>query len=123
MKTSRLLGLLDQSLPEIEKLGQLRAPTEACGLLLDTPVLRAGQVTHVIELPNRSLEPSSYEVLASDIRLAMEGIEDVEDAAVWHTHPSGHIGPSRLDMQNRPTQTIPMLVVALTPDGPIATWF
>lgn len=53
----------------------------------------------------------------------MEGIEDVEDAAVWHTHPSGHIGPSRGDMQNRPTQTIPMIVIALTDDGPIATWF
>lgn len=38
-----------------------------------------------------------------------------EDVIVWHTHPSGFVGPSRGDMQNR-VEGLKYLVVSL-PDG------
>jgi proteasome lid subunit RPN8/RPN11 len=83
-----------------------------------------GTMSFVRELPNRSMEgPGSYRVDAEDIRLVLDGLEDVEDVAIWHTHPSGYIGPSQLDMKNRPMPDIWMLVVALTDEGPVATWF
>lgn len=83
-----------------------------------------GTTSFIKELPNRTLEgEGSYRVEAADIRLVLDGLEEVEDVAVWHTHPSGFVGPSEGDMKNRPDPNIFMLVVALTDQGPIATWF
>lgn len=125
MRTSQLFATLELGLPEIERLGKLRAPNEACGILLDIPKRKAdGCVTPVIELPNRSLDGAgTYRIEPDDIRLALENLEEVEDVAVWHTHPSGFVGPSKGDMENRGDPNIYMVVVALTDDGPIATWF
>lgn len=125
MRTSSLPAVLQQSLNEIYLLGLHRAPAEACGLLTDTPRLLAdGRRTHVIELPNRTLYTSGqYVIDAADVRLAMEDHEEVGEMAVWHTHPSGHVGPSQGDADNRPALDIQLFVVALTPDGPVATWF
>lgn len=125
MRTSPLFTTLELALTEIEKLGRLRAPVEACGLLLDIPRKKAdGSVSAIVELPNRSMDgEGSYRVEPDDIRLALDGLEEVEDVAIWHTHPSGYIGPSRGDMRHRPDSSIYMVVVALTDDGPVATWF
>ena len=123
MRTSPLFGTLDLALPEIEKLGKLRAPVEACGILLDRPWWRGREMSFIKELPNRALEPASYRIDMADVMLALEGLDDVEEIAVWHTHPSGLIGPSRLDMVRRPPPDIFMIVVALTEDGPIPAWF
>lgn len=82
-----------------------------------------GTISFVKELPNRSLEPGSYRIEPSDLRLVLEGLEDVEDVAIWHTHPSGHIGASQRDLEYRPDPNIWMLVVAITAAGPVATWF
>lgn len=124
MRTSPLFSILEQALPEIERIGKSRLPNEACGLLLDMPWHNArGQVSYVKELPNRSLTADRYQVNADDIRYVLEGLEEVEDVAVWHTHPSGFLGPSEGDLEHRPDPNIWMLVVALTDDGPVATWF
>jgi proteasome lid subunit RPN8/RPN11 len=124
MRTSPLFATLEAALPEIEKLGKLRAPSEACGVLLDMPWRKAdGSMSFVKELPNRAMADGTYRVDAGDIRMVLDGLEEVEDVAVWHTHPSGFIGPSKGDMQNRPDPNIFMLVVALTEHGPVATWF
>lgn len=125
MRTSPLFATLELALPEIEKLGKLRAPLEACGLLLDMPWVKAdGSTSFIKELPNRSTgSEGTYRIDPADIRLVMEGLEEVEDVAVWHTHPSGFIGPSKGDLENRPHASIYMLVVALTDNGPVATWF
>ncbi len=81
-------------------------------------------MSFIKELPNRSMgAPDTYQVDMADIKLALEGLDDVEEVAVWHTHPSGLIGPSRLDMVQRPPADIFMIVVALTEDGPIPAWF
>lgn len=116
---------------EIARIGRLRAPVEACGLILPLPYPRSNREPDwIIELPNRSLEPSSFEIIAEDIRLALtpwaehyQGHPEVEKVGVWHTHPGGSIGPGREDMKNRP-ENIPCLVVALHEDGThTATWY
>ncbi len=124
MTISPLFSSLDLALPEIETLGKLRAPTEACGVLLDTAWQKAdGTLSWVKELPNRSLQAGMYEIDMKDLQQVLEGLEDVEDIAIWHTHPSGYIGPSQGDMRNRPGSEVMMLVVSLTEIGPIPTWF
>lgn len=125
MRTSPLFSTLDLALPEIEKLGNLRAPIEACGVLLDVAWRKPdGNMSWVKELPNRSVDgPGTYRIDAADIRMVLEGLEEVEDVAIWHTHPSGYIGPSQDDMRNRPDPNIYMVVIALTDDGPVASWF
>lgn len=123
-RTSALFTTLDLALPEIEALGNYRRPLEACGLLLDTPWRDdKGKLSYIKELPNRSLTPGEYRIDPADIELVMDGLDDVEDVAVWHTHPSGFIGPSKGDLVHRMDPCIYMLVVALTPTGPVATWF
>lgn len=123
MRTSALFTSLDRAMQEIRELGERRRPVEACGLLLDVPWRKSdGKLSYIKELPNRSLEPSSYRIDMGDIRVALEGLEEVEDVAIWHTHPSGFVGPSRGDMVNRPEGPY-MVVVTLTDGDPVATWF
>jgi len=48
--------------------------------------------------------------------------DDPQDVTLWHSHPSGGVGPSRIDMQ----QKIPManhLVLALVEGEVIPTWY
>jgi proteasome lid subunit RPN8/RPN11 len=125
MRTSAgaLYTALDLAMPEIRELGERRRPVEACGLLLDVPWRRSdGKLSYIRELPNRSLAPASYRIEMDDVRVALEDLEEVEDIAIWHTHPSGFIGPSRGDMENRPLNTY-MVVISLTDADPVATWF
>lgn len=109
---------------EIDRLGRHRKPTEACGILLTRPRITADGVSWIIELPNRSKIPrNSYEINPDDLKLAMANIP-ADLAAVWHTHPGGLVGPSAGDIACRPDpEIIKMLVVALTDDGPVPTWF
>lgn len=110
-------AISERALAEIARIGHLRAPNEACGLLLVTP--HRGR--SVIELPNRSLKPlDSYLFHGSDARIELEGYED--GFVIWHTHPGGGIGPSREDMRSRHANFW-YLVVALTDNGPIPTFF
>lgn len=122
--TSMMPELSAVSLLEIARLGILRLPNEACGLLLEIPYRDGhGRMTNILELPNRSLHPAdSYMMAEADLRLTMEDKPD-QLVAAWHTHPGGLVGPSAKDMKCRPPDSIPMLVVALTDDGPVPTWF
>lgn len=113
---------------EIARLGREAYPNEACGILIPTPI--RGQ--SVFELPNRSKEPrDSVELNSEDIVLQLEAIygDDVpytilENIAWWHTHPSGNIGPSKFDMDNKPPK-LKCLVVTIFPDdrAPVPAWF
>lgn len=113
--------LSDTDLQQIHQVGLKTRPNEACGLLLTF----AGKQTRVIELPNRSLTPHNGYVLdVEDIKLTVSEIdESIVSVAAWHTHPQGLIGPSRRDMKCRPDPEIDMLVVAITDEGPIPSWF
>lgn len=81
----------------------------------------------VLELPNRSLEPHTYRMNMSDMRIELEDWildqpPEYRGMIIWHTHPDGGIGPSREDMQAKPPKAT-FLVVALTPEGPIPALF
>ena len=118
--------LHDRALAQIEEIGLKRHPSEACGILLPEP----WKNRWVYELPNRSLTPqSSFAFLAEDVRLTLSGwfeertTPPVEgELTIWHTHPGGGIGPSRKDMQMK-VPGARFLVVAMTPEGAVPTWY
>lgn len=114
--------VLSQSLTdEIWALGRLRMPAEACGLL--TPE------GWVLELPNRSHTPhNAFSFFPDDMLQALAlrgwcgGDDEWRDITIWHTHPAGMIGPSREDMRGRVPE-MHHLVLSLTDDGPVPTWY
>jgi proteasome lid subunit RPN8/RPN11 len=109
---------------EIVRIGNERAPNEACGVILPAPgdaLRRAGIGARVIELPNRSMSPrDSYELHGSDIVIELEdwlrtaGHPKVDSMVIWHTHPSGNIGPSRGDLTHK-LGDLSYLVVSIDP--------
>lgn len=113
---------------KIEQIGLRRFPREACGVLLPTPkTATGGPQDQVVELPNRSMGDAEYQLHTSDIRMELEAWslanpELMNQVAVWHTHPQGGIGPSRGDLRLR-LEGVAYLVVALTEEGPVPTWF
>lgn len=113
---------------EIYRIGLLRAPSEACGVIIPTPRIRE-VATQVIEVPNRSMNhTTSYCLDGLDVQMELKDWketateEDQDRLAIWHTHPEGHIGPSVADLQTR-LDGVPYLVVALTASGPVPAWF
>jgi proteasome lid subunit RPN8/RPN11 len=97
-------------------------------MLLPTPKFSTIE-SRVVELPNRSLTPTEeYIIYPADIRLAIAGWaeeatrEQRNAISVWHTHPSGNIGPSIRDMRKK-IDGGTYLVVAFTADGPVPCWF
>lgn len=118
------MHISDRILSELVDFGRERYPTEACGMLLPEP----WKGSQVIELPNRSLEGhDSYTIWPDDVELALgEWAHSVDQFAreavgVWHTHPSGLIGPSRRDMRTR-LAGVAYLVVSLG-EKPTPVWF
>jgi proteasome lid subunit RPN8/RPN11 len=124
--------LLEQSMLEaIAAIGDDRRPNEACGLLIPVP----NEPVRVVELPNRSLTPhDEFEMKGEDIFLTLQSIfgNDVRKArvndlipsiAIWHTHPSGNVGPSRFDMRNKPARFQNLVVTLREGQPPLATWF
>jgi proteasome lid subunit RPN8/RPN11 len=110
---------------EIGRIGVERKPCEAVGVLLPFPW--RGQ--RVWEMPNRSKTPhNTFEIHSSDIVITLqEWVDEVTEAewsniVLWHTHPDGQVGPSTADLENKIEQC-GNLVVALTEDGPVPTWF
>lgn len=107
------------------RIGLDRAPNEACGILLPPPgdiYKFRGHSRRVIELPNRSHNPrDSYEIWGSDIvQELIEWLEAVDDVAknamaIWHTHPSGNVGPSRGDLDYK-LGDLSYLVVSINPE-------
>jgi proteasome lid subunit RPN8/RPN11 len=124
-------GYLDErDLDEIYRIGQERAPVEACGLLLPRPV--PDNHPAVVELPNAATDPTRAFLLNPrqapawvHALLQREDIDDdwFEGVAFWHTHPRGMVGPSEVDMSGKVVYVDHYLVVALTPTGPQATWY
>lgn len=114
--------ILAEALSEIVRAGMEAFPREACGLL--TP---DGQICF---LTNEAEGESSYLVSGPQLEVAIQalfeiedpGIELLEDLVIWHTHPSGFVGPSKGDLESRRQpilNEIAHLVVAL-PNGETA---
>jgi proteasome lid subunit RPN8/RPN11 len=108
---------------EIVRLGTSRAPAEACGILLT----RADGGPRIAEVPNRAAEPY-HDVLMSHEDLQKALLEVVGDPArypgnltrelvVWHTHPGGLVGPSKVDMEFRRKLGDTRCLVVTIPSG------
>ena len=117
--------LHDTALQEIYQLGQKRSPAEACGVLLPSP----WKGSWILEIPNRSNHcHDSFQYTTYDLREVLRAwfdqaeAEEVTKLALWHTHPSGGIGPSRVDMQSR-VAGARHVVVTLTDEGPVPSWY
>jgi proteasome lid subunit RPN8/RPN11 len=113
-----LVRVIEGRLAEaLEAQARHAAPYEAVGLLTADD--------RIIELPNRSSDPlSNFEIYKVDILSAItrEEIEGSEGLTLWHSHPSGGVGPSGVDMR----QKIPYfdhLVVTLTDTDAVFTWY
>lgn len=85
--------LQPEALDRIVAIGRACNPREACGI-----VLLSGEV---IIVPNKAKDPiDGYELHFEDVKEWTEQLLSWE-AVVWHTHPSGLVGPSRRDMKSR----------------------
>jgi proteasome lid subunit RPN8/RPN11 len=103
---------IDVVVPRIIELGMAKLPNEACGVVI--PDLDRHPNDWVVELINRSADPTnSYDIDVATIKALHQNDKDAwSDCLVWHTHPSGHVGPSRKDLQGR-IPGLSYLVVAL----------
>lgn len=119
----------DRVLMVIDTIGRTRAPSEACGVLIpDGP----GGNPRVVELPNRAPQHHQNFLFFSDdlllavktwlTRVETDGATHWRDLTIWHTHPGGGMGPSTIDMRNK-IPDLNHLVVTLTPEGPVPTWY
>lgn len=103
----------------ILEIGRLSGDCEACGILVKTPNEPDGALVHldnIAEDPTRSYEIDSGELVKALDRVGVGLKVRSEDLIIWHTHPSGLIGPSEGDMRRR-IHEFTYMVVAL-PNGP-----
>lgn len=101
----------------LEREARLVAPREAVGLLT-----AQGEV---INLRNLSSDPeSNFAISKEDVLSAIRKheIDDVAGLTLWHSHPSGGVGPSRVDMQQR-LPYFEHLVVTLHATNVEFTWY
>lgn len=90
-------------------------PNEAVGLILSN--------REVITLTNVSSTPgNSFSLASQEIIDALEQESDLNKVTLWHSHPSGGIGPSTIDIHNR-SPFKHHLVVSVTPEGLVYTWY
>ena len=94
----------DEVLQKLTNLVEQELPNEAVGLV----VACLEGTTRVLLLENRSESPTnSFAVRPFDVLDALEtsGLSldevDWDDTILWHSHPSGLIGPSRPDMRGK----------------------
>lgn len=105
--------------PKILELGFFRKPMEACGVVI--PEMSAPPDQWVHELTNRSPDPRmSYQIDPATVAQLLSNKEVWGDVLIWHTHPSGMVGPSRGDMHER-IEGLHYLVVSL-PRGEAVTF-
>lgn len=100
---------------ELLSLTLKHAPNEAVGLILSDG--------SVVELVNHSPHPAAnFEIRREDLVYHLMREEDPSKVSLWHSHPSGGIGPSRVDIQNR-TPFASHLVVSLVDGVIVPTWY
>jgi len=103
---------IDVVIPKIIQLGLEQLPYEACGIVV--PNLDRPAEDWVIPMKNRSEDPlNSYAIDVATMKALVKNDKDAwSDVLVWHTHPSGHVGPSKRDWDGR-VPGLRYLVVAL----------
>jgi proteasome lid subunit RPN8/RPN11 len=102
---------LDVVVPKIIEIGMMQLPNEACGVII--PDLNATPDYWIHTLKNRSRDPlNSYSIDPETVAGILVDPEVWGDVLIWHTHPSGHVGPSEGDMKQRDPR-LKYLVVSL----------
>lgn len=102
---------IDVVIPRIIEIGLEKLPFEACGIIV--PDLDRPAADWVHSMHNRSEDPlNSYALDVSTIKQLVGSPDAYSDVLVWHTHPSGHVGPSKRDWDDR-ILGLRYLVVAL----------
>lgn len=79
----------------------------------------------VVELQNQSINPEdTFSLDRQQLIDALAGVEEesLRYCCLWHSHPSGGIGPSRTDMQQK-TPFEYHLVLTLVEDEITLTWY
>lgn len=109
---------MDVIVPHILALGIEENPYEACGVVI--PESTTAPISWVRKMLNRADNPfNSYRLDPDTIaQLEKDYASDNpvwDNVIVWHTHPSGHVGPSREDMLYR-VEGLKYLVVSV-PNG------
>lgn len=107
-----------EALDEILKIGNQMLPREACGILVIKPPYHfVRTLVNTAQDPERSYSVNNKELVETlvDIMGEYDVTVSKADVIVWHTHPSGHIGPSVGDLRHKEPD-LEYLVVAL-PNG------
>lgn len=91
------------------------SPFEAAGLILPDGEVKI--------LRNRAEDPrSNFLFYKEDLTHALEGVEDVSEIIVWHSHPGGGIGPSMIDIRQK-TPFRYHLVLTIVNNDIVPTWY
>ena len=105
----------------LTQLVKLRTPIEAVGLILPDDT--------VVELANRSDHPrDSFKLFGEDIIFVLQEYkfaltqETIEQTTLWHSHPSGGMGPSTTDLKQK-APGLSHLVLTLSGDEVVPTWY
>jgi proteasome lid subunit RPN8/RPN11 len=116
-----------ESLPIIEgriKLSLLElirgeAPNEAVGIIYNEMVY---PLTNISMSPEDHFAVNLVELreLVHTLKIHFDRVDD--EVVLWHSHPSGGVGPSRVDMHHK-TPLKHHLVVSLVDDDLVPTWY
>jgi proteasome lid subunit RPN8/RPN11 len=119
--TSKIYIPMEVIIPAILAYGLEERPFEACGVIV--PNLNEAPGSWVRKMINRAdnpmnsyrLDPEMIQQLSADLTPEEDQQRVWEDVIVWHTHPSGSVGPSAGDMEYR-VEGLKYLVVSI-PNG------
>lgn len=105
--------------------GVARYPEEACGLLITAPhffgTKRLREVRNSAEEPNANVVMTREDIeetlnsMIGDRSLYSGNLS--RELVVWHTHPGGVVGPSRLDMEFKRSLGNTRCLVVTLPTG------
>lgn len=109
-----MIDLSEAMQREMVRIANNAAPHEAVGLILNG--------TQIVQMFNHSTSPHNSFLVKKEQILERVKNSSLQDAVLWHSHPSGGVGPSRVDMQQR-TKLLHHLVVSLTENGPVFSWY
>ena len=105
----------NQTEAELHRIAKLRVPHEAVGLILP------GE--RVVEVPNHSETPeTNFVATRADMVTHLTSDMDLEEVALWHSHPGGGVGPSRTDMRSK-TPFRHHLVVSIVNEDLVLSWY
>jgi|SRR6478609_521727 len=106
---------------QLEQIILPEMPNEAAGLILPDGT--------VVQLPNEAENPTNrFTVSRLEIQKVLLSnhlplsLATLEKLTLWHSHPGGGVGPSRVDLAQR-VEPLSHLVIAVTDGELTPTWY